>query len=104
MGVSHGCRVVGGRPWGVKRMESVGVGVVGVGGSYWSVAGCDCCCCRFGRIVPGGRYVIAIPLWTFVRSMRVGGRCVIVISPSQPEDASAGILMVNVLSLSRFWL
>ena len=51
--VSHGWRVVGGRPWGVKRMESVGVVVVRV--SSLSVVDCDCCCCTSGKIVPGGR-------------------------------------------------
>ena len=54
--------------------------------------------------MPGGRYVIAIPLWTFVRSEREGGRWVIVISPSLSalEDVWAGNLIDRVLSSSLF--
>ena len=51
---SQGWRVEGGRPWGVKRIESVGVVV---GDLSWS-EDCDCacdCCCSSGKTVPGGR-------------------------------------------------
>lgn len=55
-------------------------------------------CWAAEKIVLGGRYVIAIALWTWVKS-RLVGRLAMVISPAALVVVYAGRLIVTMLSV-----